>query len=68
MIALYNIGFCLTGSFCTFSAVFPVIGELTAQGHAVRIIFSHNAYANDTRFGLAADWIARAREISGKTP
>jgi len=27
-----NIGFCITGSFCTFSKIFPVIEEMIEMG------------------------------------
>ncbi|MDR1806264.1 MAG: dipicolinate synthase subunit B [Clostridium sp.] len=61
-----KIAFCVTGSFCSFAAVFPVMEELCAAGHELRAIFSANAYSLDTRFGLAADWVSRAEKCSGK--
>ncbi|MDR1410137.1 MAG: dipicolinate synthase subunit B [Oscillospiraceae bacterium] len=63
-----NIAFCITGSYCTFAAVFPAVEGLIAAGHTVQIIFSQNAYSTDTRFGEAADWIARAEAMTGKAP
>lgn len=62
-----NIGFALTGSFCTFSQVFPVMERL-AKDHQVIPIFSPAAYYTDTRFGAAQDHILRAADICGKDP
>ncbi|MBE5800187.1 MAG: dipicolinate synthase subunit B [Clostridiales bacterium] len=61
-----RIGFALTGSFCTFKAVFPQIELLVQKGYRVTPIMSANAYATDTRFGAAADWIAQAEAITGE--
>lgn len=60
-----NIGFALCGSFCTFDKAFPAM-EALAKTHEVTPIFSAAAYETDTRFGLAADHIARAEMICGK--
>ena len=65
---MYNIAFCLTGSYCTFDVVFPIIEDIIAAGHSVQTIFSQNAYGIDTRFGNAESWIARAQSVTGKTP
>ena len=61
-----RIGFALTGSFCTFSAVFPQMQLLVDKGYRVTPIMSQNAYTIDTRFGAAAEWIRRAEEITGQ--
>ena len=61
-----RIGFALTGSFCTFAAVFPQMELLVQKGYKVTPIMSPNAYATDTRFGNAADWVKRAEEITGE--
>ena len=61
-----NIGFALCGSFCTFGSVFPVMRQL-AQSHDVYPIFSFSAASIDTRFGNAADFIADARRITGRS-
>ena len=60
-----RIGFALTGSFCTFKAVFPQMELLVQKGYRVTPIMSPNAYTTDTRFGAAADWVGRAEEITG---
>ena len=61
-----RIGFAVTGSFCTFKAVFPQMRLLTDHGYKVIPIMSENAYSTDTRFGRAADWIREAEEITGE--
>lgn len=62
-----TVGFALTGSFCTFSRVFPVMEEL-AKRHKIIPIFSFNASSIDSRFGTAAEFLHRAEEICGHTP
>ena len=51
-----RIGFVLTGSFCTFSKVMPVIQALIERGDTVTPILSDSAGILDTRFGTAAHW------------
>ncbi len=60
-----NIGFALCGSFCTFDKAFSAM-EALAKEHNLTPIFSTAAYETDTRFGAAADHIARAEAICGK--
>lgn len=60
-----NIGFALCGSFCTYAKVFPVMEQL-AREHQVFPIFSTVSATTDSRFGKAADFLARAREICGR--
>lgn len=62
-----RVGFAMTGSFCTFKAVFSQLELLVAQGFSVTPIMSQNAYETDTRFGNAADWVRRAQEITGES-
>ena len=52
-----RIGFALTGSFCTFSAVLPEIRYLAVAGADIIPIMSRTAYTTDTRFGKAQDFI-----------
>jgi len=59
-----NIGFALTGSFCTFKRVIPVMRQLKEDGNNIIPIMSYNAYSTDTRFGRARDFID---EIEGFT-
>ena len=50
-----KIGYCLTGSFCTFDKTIKVIEKLVNDGHIVTPIMSENAYNINTRFGKAVD-------------
>lgn len=62
-----NIGFILTGSFCTFSKTIPKIKELVQKEEANVIpIMSYNSYNLDTKFGKAKDFIREIEEITGK--
>ncbi len=60
-----TIGFALTGSFCTFSRVFPIM-EMLAKGNTLLPIFSEHVYETDTRFGPAGEHIARVQGICGQ--
>lgn len=59
-----NLGFALCGSFCTYDRVFPIM-ELLSKTHDITPIFSDAAYTVDSRFGSAAEHIARAEAICG---
>lgn len=61
-----RIGICVCGSFCTFNKVFAEIEQLADLGYDVTAIMSHNAYSLDTRFGKAAEHVARLEAITGK--
>ena len=60
-----TIGFALSGSFCTFSKVFPVMEQL-AREHKVIPIFSAASASVDSRFGNAADFIAFAERLCNR--
>ena len=62
-----RIGFAVTGSFCTFKAVFEQMKRLCEAGYDVPPIMSQSAYETDTRFGRAKDWVRMAEEMTGKT-
>lgn len=62
-----NIGFALCGSFCTYSAIFPIVEEL-AKRNNITPILSFSASTTDTRFGKAAEHTARLTQICGKKP
>ncbi|MGE5495218.1 MAG: dipicolinate synthase subunit B [Burkholderiales bacterium] len=51
-----RIGFAVTGSFCTYKQVMPVIEELVGIGADVVPIVSFNAASIDTRFIKAEDF------------
>lgn len=61
-----RIGFALTGSFCTFSKVFPEVERLVSLGASVQPILSENAYRLDTRFFPAAEVRARLHALTGR--
>ncbi len=61
-----NIGFAMTGSYCTFAAVIPQIENLAAEGANIIPIMSENASITDTRFGKAEDFKERIEAITGK--
>lgn len=63
-----TIGFALTGSFCTFDRVFPVVSELREAGAKVIPILSFNAYSLDTRFFAAEDVRKRLEYMTGMEP
>lgn len=60
-----RLGFAFTGSFCTFARSIELMRELSAT-YEILPIFSFNAASMDTRFGEAADWIEKVKEITGK--
>lgn len=62
-----TIGFAMSGSFCTYSEVFPVLAELAKQ-YTVIPIFSSVSCATDSRFGQGHEFVEKAAEICGCTP
>lgn len=62
-----KIGYCFTGSFCTFSRSFKALSELVALGHEVFPIMSENAYYTDTRFQKAENFSARVEALCKKS-
>lgn len=62
-----TIGFALCGSFCTFSAVFPVMRKLSEEYDLIPI-FSQAASTVSSRFGTPEEFRARAEEICGRPP
>ncbi len=63
-----NVGFALTGSFCTYESTFHEMERLVSEGANVYPIFSDRSGTFDTRFGKAEDFLARATKISGRAP
>ena len=61
-----RIGFALTGSFCTFASVLPIVETLVSRGCEVTPILSNNAAALDTRFGSADMWRSRLHHATGR--
>ena len=62
-----KIGYAFTGSFCTLAKSFDIMQQFIDEGAIVTPIMSENVYSTDTRFGKAADFIARAEEMC-RTP
>ena len=63
-----RIGCAMSGSFCTFKAVFEAWRALKAAGAALTPILSFNAASVDTRFYQAAETRHIMEEITGKAP
>ncbi len=61
-----TVGFAITGSFCTFSKVFPEIEGTVKEGAKVVPIMSEISYNTDTRFGKAKEHIERLEQITGE--
>ncbi len=61
-----RIGFALTGSFCTYEAVLPVVKTMAAKGAELTPILSYNAANLDTRFAKAADIKSFLVKATGK--
>lgn len=60
-----RLGFAMTGSFCTWAKVLPLMKRLT-ETYDVYPILSPIGYTSDNRFGKAADWIEKIEEICGR--
>lgn len=59
------IGFCMTGSFCSFEKALAVLKTLT-ESYEVLPIMSYNAYSLDNKFGRAAEFRDRVEKLCGK--
>ncbi len=60
-----RIGLALCGSFCTFDKVLTIV-ESWGDKYDITPILSEHAAGTDTRFGAAADHIARLEALTGK--
>jgi dipicolinate synthase subunit B len=60
-----RIGFGLTGSHCTYDAVFPEIEKLVNAGAEVVPIVTATVKNTTTRFGKGEDWVKRIEELTG---
>jgi len=61
-----NVGFAITGSFCTFAKVLPQMEKLAELKANVYPILSTNAATMDTRFGKAEEWISKFETAAGR--
>lgn len=59
---MMRLGFAMTGSFCTFDKVFPVMEKLSAE-YDVTPIFSSVSAEVESRFGCGEDFLRRAEVI-----
>ncbi|WML43752.1 dipicolinate synthase subunit B [Neobacillus sp. PS3-40] len=60
-----RIGFGLTGSHCTYDAVFPEIEKLVQAGAEVIPVVTFTVQNTDTRFGNGEDWIKKIEDLTG---
>lgn len=58
-----NIGFALTGSFCTLKPVIAQMKKLKETGANIIPIMSEIVFCTDTRFGKAVDFINEVEDI-----
>lgn len=63
-----RIGCAMTGSFCTFKAVFEAWRALKSAGAMLTPIMSFNAASVDTRFYSSEEAVRTLREITGRAP
>lgn len=63
-----NVGFAITGSFCTFDKIFIELENLMNEKANVTTIFSNTSQTTDTRFGNAKDFFDKAYLLTGKQP
>ncbi|MBD7964237.1 MAG: dipicolinate synthase subunit B [Bacillota bacterium] len=63
-----HIGFGLTGSHCTYDAVFPQIQKLVELGANVSPFFTHTVGHTSTRFGEEGEWVEKIKQITGNEP
>ncbi|MBQ7071180.1 MAG: dipicolinate synthase subunit B [Ruminococcus sp.] len=59
-----RVGFCMTGSFCTFEKAFGAAQALKDQGAQLVPIMSFNASSISTRFGTAQENIEKLERIA----
>lgn len=60
-----NIGYALTGSFCTFRITIKEMENLVKTGANVFPIMSFNSYNLNTKFGIAKDFIEEIENLTG---
>jgi len=59
-----KVGVAFTGSFCTFSKVFPELEKIAAQGAEIIPIISEVVDKTDTRFGTAEDLKSKIEKLT----
>lgn len=63
-----NIGFAITGSFCTFDKILDEIQTLVDKGYNIIPILSFAVLNTDTRFYKAKEFYERIKDITKNTP
>jgi len=63
-----RVGFGITGSLCNLHRVWPQMEKLVMAGAEVVPVVSQVVQSTDTRFGAAAQVLARIRDITGREP
>ena len=61
-----KIGYCFTGSFCTFARSYEVLSQLVRLGHEIVPIMSENAYYTDTRFQSAEEFSKKVEALCSR--
>ena len=61
-----KIGFCLTGSFCTFKIVINQMKKIIESGAEIIPIMSFNSYKLNTKYGKAKEFISEIEEITNR--
>lgn len=61
-----RIGYCFTGSYCTFSRSYDALCRLVEAGHDIVPIMSENAYYTDTRFQLAEEFSNKVEALCSR--
>lgn len=61
-----RVGFCLTGSFCTFEKTKEQMKKLLDEGAEIIPIMSEHAYELNTKFGEAKEHIQEIEEMTNK--
>lgn len=59
-----KIGYCFTGSFCTFRKSIEELKKIVNKNNIVYPIMSYNSYNLDTKFGKAKDFINEIETIT----
>ena len=61
-----NLGFAITGSFCTFEKIKKEIETLREHVTSITPIFSQHAYEMDTRFAKAQTFVEEIETLTGR--
>ena len=61
-----RVGFCLTGSFCTFEKTKEQMKKLIDEGAQIIPVISEHAYELNTKFGEAKEHIQEIEEMTNR--